>query len=140
MTRLRQRMLEDLQRRNYSPDTIRAYIRAVQQFAKYFGRSPKHLGSAELGAIWLSTTYLFPSSRTSCPPCSARIGDAADRRGAEPNVSHHSDAALWHRHAPHGSISAESERYRQRAHGDPHPLDRRARLPRTAARTRTGTL
>src|SRR5262245_29502198 len=48
MTLLRKRMLEELQRRRYSPETIRLYLSAVQQFANYFGKRPDHLGPEDL--------------------------------------------------------------------------------------------
>jgi integrase/recombinase XerD len=44
VTRLRQRMLDELQRRNYSPHTVRCYLHAVEAFALYFHRSPEQLG------------------------------------------------------------------------------------------------
>jgi len=37
-------MLDELQRRNYSPNTVRTYIHAIEDFAMYFGRSPYRLG------------------------------------------------------------------------------------------------
>ena len=44
MTHLRKMMLEDLQRRNYSQDTIRCYIRTVEDFSRRFNRPPDRLG------------------------------------------------------------------------------------------------
>jgi site-specific recombinase XerD len=41
-------MLEDLQLRNYSEHTIRAYLRCVADFAKHFGTSPEHLGPEQV--------------------------------------------------------------------------------------------
>src|ERR1700674_3305134 len=37
-------MLDELQRRNYAQNTVRAYIHAIEDFAKYFHRSPDRLG------------------------------------------------------------------------------------------------
>jgi integrase/recombinase XerD len=44
VTSLRQRMLEDLQIRHYSPTTIRLYLSSVAEFAKHFHTSPDQLG------------------------------------------------------------------------------------------------
>jgi integrase/recombinase XerD len=48
VTSLRQRVLNELQRRNYSPETTRGYIHAIKQFADYFGKSPEKLGAEEI--------------------------------------------------------------------------------------------
>jgi len=48
MTTMRQRMMEDLQIRNYAPATVRAYIRGVANFAKHFGKSPDQLGAEQI--------------------------------------------------------------------------------------------
>lgn len=56
MTSLRQRVLDELQRRNYSNATTRGYILAIKQFADYFGKSPELLGGDEIREF---ETYLL---------------------------------------------------------------------------------
>ena len=50
MTHLRQIMLEELERRNYAPGTIRSYIRTVAHFARHFRCSPDQLGTEHIRA------------------------------------------------------------------------------------------
>jgi len=44
MTPLRQRMLEDMRLRNFSPETQRSYIHYIAEYAQYFKTSPAKLG------------------------------------------------------------------------------------------------
>jgi len=44
VTHLRKLMLEELQRRNYSEETIRSYIHAVEDFSRRFDCPPDRLG------------------------------------------------------------------------------------------------
>jgi integrase/recombinase XerD len=48
VTRLRKIMLEELQRRNFSSETVREYIGAVERFARYFGKPPDRLGPDQI--------------------------------------------------------------------------------------------
>jgi len=48
VTQLRKMMLEELERRNYTESTTRAYIRTIEDFARYFKRPPDQLGPPEI--------------------------------------------------------------------------------------------
>ena len=48
MTLLRQRMIEDLRVRNYSPRTTKTYVDAVAAFARQFRKSPDLLGPEDV--------------------------------------------------------------------------------------------
>jgi integrase/recombinase XerD len=62
MTVLRQRMLEDMQLRDLAPKTQEAYVGAVAQLAKYYGKSPELLTEEELRQYFL---YLSNAKRVS---------------------------------------------------------------------------
>jgi len=67
VTHLRQIMLEELERRNYAPSTIRAYIRTVEHYSRHFHRPPDQLGLdhiREYQAAMFRTWKLAPNTVT----------------------------------------------------------------------------
>src|SRR5580693_6276881 len=63
-------MLEELQRRNYSEGTTRAYLQAVQQFAVHFGKSPDKLGPDDLRSY---QAYLLVERKLAVASVVARV-------------------------------------------------------------------
>jgi len=99
MTRLRQRMLEDMQLRGFSARTQECYVAAVRQLAEHYHRSPDHLTEEDLRQYFL---YLAnekqvaratardpvllrtnPASRVDDPPVRASGPRAQATRGVE---------------------------------------------------------
>ena len=65
MTHCRRIMLEELQRRNFSPTTIRSYLYAVERFARHFKCGPDRLNHTHLRsyqAYLLRTGQLQPKT------------------------------------------------------------------------------
>jgi integrase/recombinase XerD len=85
MTPLRQRMREDMQVRNLSPHTQRAYIENVARFARHFGRSPVELGPEEIRSyqVYLTRDRNWPPVRSASPsvPCASSIKSPSSSRG-----------------------------------------------------------
>jgi integrase/recombinase XerD len=70
VTQLRKRMLEELQRRNYSPSTIEAYLHGVEDFARHFGKSPGLLNQEHIRQYQL---YLLNDRKLATNTIIARI-------------------------------------------------------------------
>jgi integrase/recombinase XerD len=60
VTQLRQKMLEELQRRNYSHRTAKTYVRIVREFAEHFHQSPDKLGPEQIRQY---QAHLFQSKK-----------------------------------------------------------------------------
>ena len=62
MTKLRQRMMEELRLRNSSEETIRSYIESVQRFARYYEKSPDQMNAEQVRSYLL---YLLEERKLS---------------------------------------------------------------------------
>ena len=74
MTQLRQRMLEDMQIRNFSENTQQSYLMQVSLFARHFRRSPEGLGPVNI-----RTYQVYLTNEKKLAPGSISIATSALR-------------------------------------------------------------
>src|SRR5713101_5678697 len=77
MTHLRKMMLEERQRRNYSENTTRCYIRTVEDFARRFNCSPDRLGPRHIREY---QAELFEKRKLSAASVAVRLAALRIRR------------------------------------------------------------
>ena len=71
MTHLRKTMLEELERRNYSPSTVRTYLMTIEDFARYFHQPPDTLGPEHVRQY---QAYLFRERKLAANSVNQRVG------------------------------------------------------------------
>jgi integrase/recombinase XerD len=71
VTQLRKMMLEELERRNYAQSTRRAYLRTIEDLARYFKRPPDQLGPEHIREY---QAYLFRERKLSPNTVNQRTG------------------------------------------------------------------
>lgn len=71
MTHLRKMVLDELERRNYTQSTMRAYIRTLEDFARYFKRPPDQLGPEQIREY---IAYLFRERKLADNTVNQRVG------------------------------------------------------------------
>jgi integrase/recombinase XerD len=71
VTHLRKMVLEELERRNYTQSTTRAYIRTIEDFARYFKCPPDQLGPAQIREY---IAYLFRERKLADNTVNQRVG------------------------------------------------------------------
>ena len=69
MTQLRKMTLDEIARRNYTEGTTRAYLRIIEDLARYFHRSPDQLGPEHS----VSTPPIFSVTGSSLTTQSIRL-------------------------------------------------------------------
>jgi integrase/recombinase XerD len=71
VTHLRKLTLDEIARRNYTKATTRAYLRIIEEFARYFHRPPDQLGPDEIREY---TAHLFRDRKLSDNTVNQTIG------------------------------------------------------------------